>query len=287
MEERSRTFIFRILQLAAFTVFLGRAYQHLFWDVPYRSLLWDEGLLRPLVESWFGVSWEDYVTNLSVDRSIVLVKQIVGGFLLLCAALVALGKKTPVYLRWTWLLGAFFLAVQALLIWKEKFYNAGQLMEYTLQVGSPVFFYWLLRRKGDLRADMLWVFRIAIALTFIGHGLYAIGYYPRPGYFIFMVMRSLDVSDTFAVELLTVAGVADFIVALLILLPVRSLVVIGLSYCVIWGFLTTLARIWAYWTLNFWWDSLHQWGYETVFRFPHFLVPLAVLGWFLGEKWKR
>lgn len=35
--------------------------------------------------------------------------------------------------------------------------------------------------------------RAAISATFIGHGLYAVGYYPMPGNFLEMTMRSLSI----------------------------------------------------------------------------------------------
>ena len=49
-----------------------------------------------------------------------------------------------------------------------------------------------------------------------------------------------------------------------------------LGYAVLWGFGTTIARVWA----NFNWEWLDyvllQWLHESVMRMPHFLIPLAV-----------
>jgi hypothetical protein len=66
-----------ILKLACALIFFGRAWQHLVWDSPLRSLLWDESLMEPLVQS-FGVSWNDYVTNAKTDEWIQNIIKIFG-----------------------------------------------------------------------------------------------------------------------------------------------------------------------------------------------------------------
>ena len=68
MNDRRLTLVAkRILRISVFSVFLGRAWQHLFWDAPYRTLFWDEELLQPLIENIFNISWSKYVTAASTD----------------------------------------------------------------------------------------------------------------------------------------------------------------------------------------------------------------------------
>ena len=167
-----------------------------------------------------------------------------------------------------------WLVFLAFLYSKEQDFRTGLLIEYALQAGAPLFFFYYLKRPEiTTRLDKL--MRLAVALTFVGHGLYAIGYYPRPGNFSTMVINSLGVSLDTANGIIWTAGLLDFIVALWVILPVpwRR---IPLAYCAIWGFVTALARIWAYFYPEFWMDSLHQWAFEFVYRAPHFLIPLAL-----------
>jgi len=51
-------------------VFLGRAWQHLYWDAPFRAFLWDEALLSGFVEQWLSMDWEAYITSMEVDKNI-------------------------------------------------------------------------------------------------------------------------------------------------------------------------------------------------------------------------
>ena len=126
--------------------------------------------------------------------------------------------------------------------------------------------------------------KVAIALTFTCHGLYAVGYYPMPVTFLQMLKAILNMEGAPALAFLKVAGLLDFVVAIGIFLKKRWAVPV-LGYAVAWGFLTSMARIFG----NFYWDfpleSLDQWVFEAVYRFPHFLVPMALLFWMkVGEK---
>jgi hypothetical protein len=256
-------------------VLIGRAYQHWFWDAPYRALLWDEEWMRPLIEGLFGLSWRAYAGDVGIDRAIQTGIKVVGSLLGLGAVVAAFPRFFP---RRTWAVLPVlsgWLVFLALLYSKEQDFRTGLFIEYALQAGAPLFFYYYLKRPElTVRLDRL--MRLAVALTFIGHGLYAIGYYPRPGNFSTMVINSLGVSLEAANSIIWTAGLLDFIAALWLILPItwRSL---PLLYCAVWGFLTALARVWAYFYPEFWMESLHQWTFEFVYRAPHFLIPLALL----------
>ena len=56
-----------ILRYCVFFIFIGRAYQFIFFDVPFRSFFWDESLLSPIVENVFQITWFEYATSLKVD----------------------------------------------------------------------------------------------------------------------------------------------------------------------------------------------------------------------------
>jgi hypothetical protein len=136
--------------------------------------------------------------------------------------------------------------------------------------------------------QLLFGLKVAIALTFTCHGLYAVGYYPRPGKFIQMTMTILGTNKEASVIFLNIAGILDFVLSVLIFLP-RRFALIGLGYAAFWGLATTAARVWANYIPEFWQDSLLTWTHESIMRMPHFMVPLAVMLWMLNKDtvyWK-
>ncbi len=275
--------VFRLVQIATVTVFLGRAWQHLYWDAPYRALLWDENWLRAIVEGWFKTPWPTYVT--SSDVAIQNLIQGMGWFYAICSLAAIFIKKLPrifVVLLITGSVGLIFLAA---LYSKEKFFHAGQFLEYALQWGSPLFLVVLLRAQSILPRLLFWM-QMATAVTFVCHGLYAIDYYPRPVEFIEMTMRILHIDEQQAALFLKIAGILDFTAAALLFAP-GVVGAVGLAYCVVWGFLTTLARLWAHFNPDFIESWLLQWLHESILRFPHFLIPLALLLWQVASNRKH
>ena len=279
MSDRTFKTIFLIVQLAAVGVFLGRAWQHLFWDAPFRTLFWEEQWIRPLVEGLFNTSWDNYTTNPNIDHWIDNISKGFGLFYLLCALVALFAKQLPRYFWKLLLIGSAALILLALLYCKERFFSVGQFFEYSLQFLTPYFLYRLLK-DGRIDIPLLWTMRIAIALTFTCHGLYAINYYPRPGLFVEMTMNILGVEEAGAHLFLWWAGVLDFVVsAMILLLPGRWLK-LALGYAIIWGMATSIARIWANLYSDMLLESLSQWTFEVLYRVPHFLIPLAVFYYF-------
>ncbi len=264
-----------ILKLSTFLIFLGRAYQHIVWDAPYRTFLWDEGILKGVVENIFGVTWNDYVTSLSAASSISFSIRTIGVFYLLCTIATLLMKPTMKKLGKLFLLGGSFgLFILALLYCKEKFFHVGQFFEYMIQFMTPILLYMMLFTTIEFKKIRL-IALIAIALTFSCHGLYAVGYYPRPGTFIDMTLNTLPISEPSAHVMLKIAGVLDFVVAIAIFIPRISYA--ALVYAFIWGGLTAMARLVGHFHIEFLWNSFSQWTWEMLIRLPHALIPLFVL----------
>jgi len=264
-----------ILRLATFLLFAGRAWQHLFWDAPFRTLLWDQEVMENLVLFLRGGTWQEYVTSAATDRFIAYIIIGFGVFYAVMAILTLfLRGKHLVRFTWLYIISSVALVFLAFLYSKEKFFHLGQFFEYAIQFMLPLFFCYGLTQRIELK-KLLLVMKIAIAFTFTAHGLYAIGYYPQPGVFVDMLINSLHFSESTAHSFLMVAGVLDFVIAVAIFLP--RIAKYFLVYAAIWGGLTALARTWA----NFYWDfpldSLHQNLYGTVYRLPHMLIPLAAL----------
>lgn len=267
--------IFLMLQIATVAVFLGRAWQHIYWDAPYRTLLWDENWMKPILTRLFGVSWEEYVSN--SDQTIQSIIISVGCFYILCALATIFIQKLKNIAVIILSLGGLSLIVLAALYCKERFFHIGQFFEYTLQWSSP-FFLILLFYKQNVIPNIILLMKVVIALTFICHGLYAVGYYPRPVGFMDMTMNILRINDNQAVIFLKTAGILDFIAGVLLFFP-KKISIIALLYCITWGFFTSIARVWAHFYPEFLSNFLLQWPHESLYRFPHFLIPLAVLAW--------
>lgn len=262
------------LQIATICVFLGRAWQHFVWDAPFRTILWDEEIMKGIIESLFATSWDEYITSPVTDENTQNLIKAFGWFYLCCAFMVVMIKKWKKLAGVFMWMGAASLVLLAMLYCKEKFYSLGQFFEYALQFSAPLFLYYAVRSKLSAKRFTFYL-KIAVALTFVCHGLYAIGYYPRPGYFTEMTMNILGVEEGRAIQFLKLAGILDFVIGVGIFLPNRIAKWIIL-YAVIWGFFTTIARVWAYVEIDYFLQTMKQWFHETIFRVPHFLLPLTL-----------
>ncbi len=266
---------FSPLKIAVFFIFIGRAWQHLFWDAPYRTFFWDESLLKPIVENWFSISWTAYVTSPTTDefiQSTIKFKGILYTIAAVCSLLIV--KKNKRFLKLPIYIGGFSLVVLSILLTKEKFYHLAQFFEHSIQFGLPFVLLYCLSEKYKKETAVL-MLKILIAITFFSHGLYAFGAYPVPGKFIDMVIQIIGCSESHAITFLYVAGILDFILAVLIFIPKTAKY--ALIYAVIWGLLTAVARIVANFYTDFPLQSIHQNLYQVIYRLPHGLVPLIVL----------
>lgn len=263
-----------LLKVCVFLIFIGRAYQYIYFDAPFRALLWDEGLLQPIVEGLFNTPWNDYVTNLEVDRWIKRAVKINGVIFILAAiSSIFLNSKNIKYLKYPIFIGGITLVLLSFLTMKDRFFHYGQFFEHTIQFGTP--FLLLLSYNSKYTLERLsFILKVFIALTFIGHGLYALGYYPIPGYFIDMTISCLNVTEDTAVIILNTAGILDILLSILIFIPKISKY--ALLYAFIWGILTALARIVAFFNADFIISSLHQTTHLVLYRLPHGLIPLLV-----------
>ncbi|QQS30379.1 MAG: hypothetical protein IPM47_05365 [Sphingobacteriales bacterium] len=260
------------LKILCFCVFSGRAWQHLRWDAPYRAFLWSESLLSPLFKT-FGRSWQYYVSN--SDAFIVSGIKVAGVFFVLaavCSLIAAPFRRLP---RIVLPVGGIMLFVLALMYWKEKSFLMGELLEYSAQVACPWLLYASVYRSEVGFAQIKTAIKIAVALTFLGHGLFAIGYYPVPGFFQQMMVNTFGWSEITTKHFLFVAGVLDIAVAVGIFLPYIKTPL--LVYAAGWGFITALARIVANYNSNIPLYSLDLWLFEVIYRLPHGALPLLLL----------
>jgi len=224
-----------------------------------------------------GLTWNEYASsntcNFLIDASI----KITGMFYLVCAAISIFIQAKNKQLSKLLIVGAVLLITLSLLFYKTKFHKFGQFIEYSCQ---PLFLYAILLYKVHL-PKFSFMLKTAIALTFIGHGLYALGIYITPGVWTDMAMSSfnfigLHPSVEQIQNMIYVAGVLDMILAVGIFLPNKWSSPF-LVWALIWGLLTALSRVVGFMNFD---PSLHtliQWLPQTIMRLPHTLIPLAVL----------
>lgn len=267
------TLSLRLLQWATLLLLVFRGQLYIVWDSPIRNLLWDESAFSGTARR-LGWAWADWVTdprvnamadNLGTGMGIAMV---VAG---VCALVVH--RR-----RWWWSagvgIGGVLALLHVLLSGKSNFFHAGYYIEMTLQWATP--FLLLLLVYGWPNRILHALMRVAIALTFTGHGLYAVGYYPVPADFVSMMMGGLGLDNATALATLRIIGWLDFLAASLLLLPARRWWMPALFYTIGWGALTSLARVWSY-TALYSADTLFTfWMAESLLRWVHFLVPLAL-----------
>lgn len=272
-----------ILKVACFFVFAGRAWQHLVWDAPFRALLWDQRLMEGVVTFLTGADWNSYVTNPAVDRGIQIMIRCAGWFYVVAALCVWLVRKDRKWMGWVLWGGAFLLVFLSFLECKERAFQLGVMLEHVIQIACPVLLWAWVFGKVTLGRWMLYA-RLAIAATFIGHGLYAVGFYPQPGGFVDMLIHVFGMSEPAARSFLQVAACMDFIVGIAIFFSQ----VAGpfLLYAVGWGLLTAFARIAANFYVDFFWESINQYAFEVMVRLSHGLLPLVLYS-FMRSAFKK
>lgn len=259
------------LRLLCFCVFAGRAWQHLRWDAPYRALLWSETFLAPVFER-MGWQWQYWVSHSDVYIGKGI--KATGVFFAVCAvASLAVDGKHRMG-RYLLPAGGFMLALLALLYWKEKFFFTGELIEYSAQVVCPFLLYALLYRHTTSEKLIL-AGLVAVSLTFIGHGLFAIGYYPVPGNFQQMMVNFFGLPETVARRWLFYAGVMDMVVAAgIFVTPLRAPLLV---YAACWGFVTAFARLVANYDAHIPLYWLNLWLFETLVRIPNGGLPVFLM----------
>jgi len=266
-----------LFRWAVFLIFLGRAWQHLVWDAPFREIFRDQHLMESLIIALRGGTWQEYVQDPSLDLGINVLTRIFGIFYLFLAGVTLWLDKSRCSRRIEilYIASTISLSLLAFLYCKERNYQVGQFSEYSIQMFSPILFYLFISEKIKV-SPLILAFKIIIGFTFVSHGLYAVGYYPRPAIFIEMCVQILGISPNVALQFLNLAGTLDFLLVLFLFLPFRRLTLYALLYASFWGLLTALARVWS--PLKSSPETLaiiNEYLPQTIYRLAHGLIPLT------------
>lgn len=270
--DDARDSLLFILKLACCLLFGARAWLYLNHLGPMSAFFWHQEWLEGPLENWFGLPWVDYA--MFSEPLILRVQNLMGALFAVCA--VACWWVRPNRRYWVngivWS-GAIVMLPYWLLRWVDHNYQAPMLLEHFLQWGTPV----LLLTYGRISArGWLGVAATFTAATFVGHGLYAIGWtVPRSNDFVNMTMSLLNFSEGDAKAFLNLAAIMDFLTAALLLWPLLRKQ--ALAYMCFWGIATAMARVISHYTPAENYYGLHPWLAETIVRLPHGIVPLAML----------
>lgn len=274
-----------ILTVTAALGLTGLALQSLIGHGPWLELLWQERWMSPVVRGLTGMSWSEYVGDPDRATKLAWVGVGVGVIYGIAALLCVLGR--PQWLAGSFLgLAAALVGLEAWLSYADHGYRIFQLIEHALQVIAPlaVVGWVFLHRRGRV---LQWPLRLAVAMTFTGHGVWALGlslelgpvslHYPTPGRWVDMVLSILPMLDEqTARHLLKVAGALDLVVAVAVLFPPRWARP-ALVWATAWGGATAAARIAAHVGGVEWMDSISYWIGAALRRAPHAGLPLALL----------
>lgn len=271
-------FTFHLFQISTIALLIGRGWQFIFKSSPFNAFLSHPTFMSPVLKYIYRTDWKEYLTNPAWGDFHSNVISGLGIYLWASVFIVLFIEQVP-----KWIvkinLGSIFIILLFLsfcyLI--NKGFQIGQFIEFALQFFTPLFLLFFCLKRDIQNKGFILFLKIATALTFIGHGLYAIGFHPRPGYFIDMIIKGFGTNESQAVLLLNIVGYLDLVCAVALFIPFHKLQKIALYYIIIWGFLTTFARVYSNFSFNLGWYSLKQWLPETLMRFPHFIIPIILL----------
>jgi hypothetical protein len=271
------------LTLAAALGLVGLALQSVLGFGPWRDMFWREAWISPLV-NMLGLSWGEYLRHPMTNPMLRGVEVTLGAMYALAAVLCLTAR--PRWLATVALVAAVgLISLDAWFSYIGHGHRVFQLFEYALRWFAPLAVVGILFGMQRSRA-IQWALRVTIALTFAGHGLWAMGvsfsfgpialHYPTPGLWVDMVLQVLPMLDEgSARDLLRVAGVLDWAVAVGLFLPWRFAWP-AVGWAIVWGGLTTAARLVANADALAVNEAAVFWFSEAVRRVPHFALPVAL-----------
>jgi hypothetical protein len=160
-----------------------------------------------------------------------------------------------------------------------SFINAGyvpeQLIEYAIKVFLPISLFVSFEKRSFSKKNIFFL-KVLVALTFIGHGTFALGLNYVPGGFVSMTTTILGLSVDQAFIFLKIAGALDFIFAALMFVNSKMLRYSAI-YLVSWGLITAFARLAYGLSIPTNIETVTYYAANTVYRIPHGLIPLLLV----------
>lgn len=278
-KDTDRILLF-VIRLGACLCFAGWTWVHFYWEGPYGVLLWQDFTFE--LASRYGIDWDEFVGSGADDGFVQKWLARVAWLYLLCTVLTLTAGKRSWIQMMALLGGSGLLVVLSYAKYVAVQRQPPMFVEHGGQILIPVLLVLALAQGVRHRLTVATAI-VAFVMIFVGHGSYALDFWPAPATFHAMTCVILHVEYETAQILLRIFGVLDFLVCVGIFIPLlrRTCAL----YAAAWGFLTAIARPVASmsWGLNYW--GADQYLHEVVLRAPHILIPLYLF--FLWHKPKQ
>lgn len=158
----------------------------------------------------------------------------------------------------------------------ESGYVPEQLIEHAIKLFTPVVLFRQFVITPIPTEEAVISLKVLVALTFIGHGIFALGAHYVPSGFVDMTTGILGISIPNTYLFLNVVGYLDILCAVLVFVkfPIKPVY----FYLILWGLITALARFVYGLLINE--GSVMEMAYWTssmLYRLPHGIIPLLLL----------
>lgn len=278
-----------LLRISATLLFFGRSWEHFRWLGPYRDVFYNpNGLILKSISVFTNETVTEIYNNHFYENLVINFSKGLGVVFLLSGLIILFFERSKK------LKGIIYIGLLGLtfnyfgLLMGKHFEMWGMFFEHSAQLVIPLLF---LLTVDKITSQTIYLAQLAISITFISHGLFAVGYYPQPGHFADMLIVSFGIEEDLARLLLVILGVLDFVFGLVLLIPYKKLDTqlkalffnSWVWYGVIWGFLTAAARFYAPFSLELFWSNITQDLFQFLVRVPHFTIPLFI---YYGVKLK-
>lgn len=275
-----------IIRYTTVFLLLGRAYEHIRWIGPYRDFFYNPLGFGKWYADLIGRDLKDIYNDFFYEQLISSLSTGIGVVFILAAFVVLFYEKWSKF-KWIIYLAIFFLFTTYMGYFMAKHFKMwGMLLEHALQFVSPILF---LKLVNSQQKQVVFIGVWATALTFYCHGLFAMGYYPQPGKFVDMIIASTGFKEDPTRILLSVIGYIDIVMAIVIIIPflgftshllenkwLRTVFLGFMMYGIVWGFFTSIARVYYSFNPNAIVHWMDQYWMEFFVRTPHFVVPFVI-----------
>ena len=243
-------------------------------DQHYRALLWNQSLLEGVVKL-FGISWEAWVGDTDYSSGIDRFRNIVGWIFTLLSIAVLVPLKNKWFCRGIVTLTTSCLFWLLITRWAAHAFDLLWPAEFCLRLALPILFLLLIHTHNPATFQRYQLILLgACSLTFLGHGCYALGWYPTPVSFRYMLGNVISANSNTIDILLIIIGLLDIVIAAL--LWWRPTHYWTLLWMCIWGFLTASMRL-SFIDSYFIADTAGPAIADWLERLAHGFIPLACL----------
>lgn len=181
-------------------------------------------------------------------------------------------SKQKTKLTYLFVIPSLILFINSLGSFVKSNYVFEQIVEHFSQFGLPILFILVFSIPVNYNKLVKWT-TVILSLTFIGHGLFAVGLHYQPSNFMNMTMAILKIDFQSSTIFLVIMGLLDFIFAIGIFFKATQK--ISLFYMIIWGLLTALAR--TVFVYNSTPEVILEYIPQTLLRLPNSILPLMLL----------